>query len=100
MVGTIASHIARHNYLRQVPPSFGDDVNNPQERARDILGRIRPPDDFHALNQVYVKWELCPNQSPVVDVIVGAVTINHQRDTIVVLPWKSESSHSKVAKPN
>jgi hypothetical protein len=40
LVCTIASHFTPHDHFLQVPPSFGNDINDPQKSAGKILGRV------------------------------------------------------------
>ena len=97
LVGAVTGHLARHAHLWQIPPSFCNDVDDPQEGAGDIKGGIRPADDFDAVNQVDVNRELRSNQSRVENVIVEPVAVNQQGDAIVVVSRKSIAAHSQVA---
>ena len=80
LVRAVTGRLACHAHIWQIPPPFCNDVDDPQEGAGDIQGRIRPSDDFDAVNQIDVNRELRSNQSPVVNVIVEPVAINQQCD--------------------
>ena len=97
LVRAVTGHAACHAHLLQIPPPLCDDVDDPQEGAGDIKGRIRPADDFDAVNQVDVNRELRSNQRRVENVVVESVAVNQQGDATVVVSRKSIASHSQVA---
>src|ERR1051325_6654905 len=80
-----------------VAPALGDDVDDSEERARDVQGGVGSANHLHAVDQVDIDRELRAKETSVEDVVVDSMSVDHQRDSTVVVSRRAIAPESEVA---
>src|SRR5262249_27237517 len=95
-IGIVTTNLSRDFGTFDIPSTLSDDVNNTEKSVGTIKGGTWPTNNFHSINEVYIKRTFGADVCFVINIVVQSMPILQHQYAGIVICRSAESSNPKI----